>query len=117
MIEPGVVFGEHYYFAADDGSSGLELWRTDATTAGTERFADINPTGGSISSSNPEFVVFDERLFFAANEGISGRELWSTDGISPPELFADLSPGSDRFDAAATHRYTFAAVFCGIGRQ
>ncbi len=93
-IEPGAAFGEHYYFAADDGSSGLELWRTDATTAGTERFADINPTSGSLIS-NPEFVVFDGRLFFAANDGVSGRELWSTDGVSPPELFADLAPGSD----------------------
>jgi len=93
-IEPGVLFGEHYYFAGDDGTTGLELWRTDATTSGTELYADINPTGGSISDSSPQFVVFDERLFFTADDDLSGRELWFTDGISPPALFADLLPGS-----------------------
>ena len=35
--------GNTLYFAADDGSSGYELWKSDGTTAGTVRVADLYP--------------------------------------------------------------------------
>jgi ELWxxDGT repeat protein len=38
-----VRVGDTLYFAADDGSHGTELWRTDGTRAGTWLVKDINP--------------------------------------------------------------------------
>jgi len=37
------VFSGAPYFQTDDGASGIELWKTDGTGAGTVRVEDINP--------------------------------------------------------------------------
>ena len=37
-----ISFQGHLYFAADNGTQGEELWRTDGTPAGTILFKDIN---------------------------------------------------------------------------
>jgi ELWxxDGT repeat protein len=67
------------YFAADDGSSGIELWKSDGTAAGTAMVADI---GQGAPGSIPEeltpmvepFQAATSRLFFSAAT-ILGREL------------------------------------------
>ena len=38
------------YFTADDGSSGVELWKSDGTDPGTMRVKDIN-TAGDVGQS------------------------------------------------------------------
>ncbi|WP_395834602.1 ELWxxDGT repeat protein [Archangium violaceum] len=62
-------------FSASDGVSGLELWTTDGTTAGTRRFADLYE--GPASASPLQLTVSGSRLFFVADDGEHGRELWS----------------------------------------
>jgi len=61
-------------FAADDGQTGLELWRSDGTAAGTRRLADLS-LGRAASSPGP-FTVAGDRLLFGADDGMHGRELW-----------------------------------------
>jgi len=41
------VFNGALYFQADDGVSGIELWKTDGTANGTVLVKDINPAGNS----------------------------------------------------------------------
>jgi ELWxxDGT repeat protein len=61
-------------FAATDGRSGHELWRTSGTRASTWLVRDIAP--GPASSNPSDFVVVGEQTFFVADDGMHGRELW-----------------------------------------
>jgi ELWxxDGT repeat protein len=96
------AMGGSLYFAADDGSVGDELWKTDGTAAGTTLVADINPGSttdyyGDVnpkSSAPQDLTAFNGLLFFSANDGSHGRELWESDGTaSGTHLVADITPG------------------------
>ena len=65
------------YFAADDGSSGVELWKSDGAEAGTMRVKDIN--AGVYGSQPFGLTAWRGALFFWASDG-QGYDLWKTDG-------------------------------------
>jgi ELWxxDGT repeat protein len=68
------------FFAADDGTNGVELWSWDGTSASL--VADINTNPGG--SSNPSWLTnVNGTLFFAADDGTTGVELWATDEWAP----------------------------------
>ncbi|WP_157208536.1 ELWxxDGT repeat protein [Mariniflexile maritimum] len=68
------------FFTVFDASTGLELWKSDGTTAGTVLVKDINP---GIGSSNVDRLTnANGTLFFRANDGINGPELWKSDGTA-----------------------------------
>jgi ELWxxDGT repeat protein len=62
------------YFAANDGTDGVELWQSDGTMAGTKLVQDINP--GSASSFPAWLTVLNGQILFSANDGTHGQELW-----------------------------------------
>jgi ELWxxDGT repeat protein len=66
-----------FFVATDAAAQDSELWKSDGTTAGTVRVADINPTGSSGAS---ELTDVNGTLFFRATDGSTGRELWKSDG-------------------------------------
>lgn len=81
------------YFAADDGLTGVELWRSDATSSGTQRVADLNLNG---SSSPRSLTIVGTNLYFVADNGASGFELWRLDlsnAASTPTLVRDIRSG------------------------
>jgi ELWxxDGT repeat protein len=84
------------YFIANDGTTGLELWRTDGTADGTWMVKDIDP---SIVNTNPlqapsGLTVFNGKLYFFATTRDTGRELWTSDGTTEgTHLVVDLNPG------------------------
>jgi ELWxxDGT repeat protein len=81
------------YFAANDAVHGVELWKTDGTTANTTLVKDINP--GVSSSSPARFFVVGNVAYFAATSGDSGNELWVTDGTTNgTRLVMDINPGT-----------------------
>lgn len=78
-----VAFNNSLFFSADDGQSGIELWRSDGTAAGTSRIADLAP--GSEGSYPDEFTIVGATLFFTADTLTTGRELWRLGPpLSPP---------------------------------
>src|SRR5438270_2497159 len=81
------------YFAADNGTAGTELWKTDGTAAGTALVKDIRP---GAAGSNPRYLTnVNGKLFFRANDGVHGEELWKSDGMADGTvLVSDIAPGA-----------------------
>jgi ELWxxDGT repeat protein len=88
------------YFWANNGTNGMELWRSDGTAAGTKMLKDINPgpKGSFHYQSNPEYkylsTVIGNTLYFPADDGVHGEELWKTDGtLAGTVMVKDILPG------------------------
>jgi choice-of-anchor C domain-containing protein len=96
-----VAIGDVTYYtartsAASGGgeTTGLELWRTDGTAAGTWLVKDINPGEGD---SSPDFLtVMNGLLYFTAYNSDSGAELWRSDGTAAgTQIVRDIFPGGE----------------------
>jgi ELWxxDGT repeat protein len=90
--------GSRLVFAGDDGTTGVELWTIDGSSAATNptQIADINQTtSGSFQngSAPTDFRVAGTNLFFSADDGVNGREFWTYDG-STAAMLRDIRPGS-----------------------
>jgi trimeric autotransporter adhesin len=78
--EPSVAVGNNSYFAATNATTGMELWKTDGTTAGTVLLKDIFTGAADAYPSN--LINVAGTLFFTADDGVNGIELWKTDGTN-----------------------------------
>ena len=68
--------GDVLYFAATDGVSGYELWKTHGT--GAVRVKDILP--GPSGSLPIDMRISGGALYFMTNDGVSDVDLWRSDG-------------------------------------
>ncbi|MGJ8744533.1 T9SS type A sorting domain-containing protein [Polaribacter sp.] len=83
-----IEYKNELYFFADNGTNGMEIWKTDGTTSGTAMLKDINPGANSCwrqaLDERPNLVISNNQLYFYV--GISGTEtnlnnrMWKTDG-------------------------------------
>jgi ELWxxDGT repeat protein len=71
-------FGGLFYFSAYDAESGMELWKTDGTAAGTVLVKDVFP-GADYGSYPMGLTAAGGKLFFTASDA-EGSRLWQTDG-------------------------------------
>jgi uncharacterized delta-60 repeat protein len=88
----GVMGGSLYLPATlDGGTTGVELWRTDGTPAGTRLVKDLNPGLSGINIA--EFETVGSQLYFSAL-----NQLYVTDGTDAgtralaPELSQNTTP-------------------------
>ncbi len=79
-IPETVEMNRTLFFAANDGVSGAELWKSDGTPVGTELVKAIRP--GATEASLHELTTVDGRLYFLAYEAGLGGELWKSDGTT-----------------------------------
>ncbi len=86
------VSGTLFFTISSQGNSGVKLWKSDGTTAGTKFLQDIHTiprTNSRTSLSNVQGT-----LFFSAFNQLTGHELWKTDGTSAgTSLVKDFVPG------------------------
>jgi ELWxxDGT repeat protein len=85
--------GSVTFFGANDGLHGVELWKTNGTSAGTVLVQDIDP--GPTGSNLGYLTNVNGTLYFSANDGTHGDELWKSNGTSAGTvLVQDIYPGS-----------------------
>jgi ELWxxDGT repeat protein len=68
------------FFAADDGTHGVELWASNGSAAGTYLVKDINPGAGNSYPNN--LTNLNGTLFFLADDGSGRVELWESNGTT-----------------------------------
>ncbi|HEU5181145.1 MAG TPA: ELWxxDGT repeat protein [Candidatus Polarisedimenticolia bacterium] len=87
------AIGSVLYFGGQDPEHGLELWKTDGTTAGTVLVKDINP--GPRASGPQGFQEINGKLFMLAFDSSHGYEPWVSDGTEAgTHLLEDVFPGT-----------------------
>ena len=90
MHELGAV-EKTLFFAWDEGTTGMELWKSDGTVAGTVLVKDIVPGPGR--SDPGGFHAVGDTLYFTAY-ATGGQELWKSDGTAAGTMLVkDIWPG------------------------
>ena len=89
---------DKYFFLADDGSHGKELWVSDGTEGGTTMVKDINE--GATSTSILELTVVGDLLYFLASTADEGSEPWISDGTEAGTfMLKDINTGTSTSNA------------------
>ena len=70
------------FFTTDDGTTGIELWKSDGTAAGTLLVKDINP--GAASANPGSLTNVAGTLFFGTDDGTTAGTV----------LVKDINPGA-----------------------
>ncbi|MFO0899513.1 MAG: ELWxxDGT repeat protein [Pirellulales bacterium] len=88
--------GKHLLFFDSEPSTGMELWTSDGTEAGTRIVKDVRPGPLSSNDGDSGIVAADLGIvYFVADDGVSGAELWRSDGtVEGTQLVVDLVSGS-----------------------
>ncbi|BAN03868.1 hypothetical protein [Ilumatobacter coccineus] len=114
-----VAVDDGWYFVADDGVSGQQVWFTDGTA--TSQVTSINTVITQSSFPN-DFSQFGADAVFTASSSATGDELWIHDRTADEvRLVADILPGAEgsrpRRIAPFGDRFVFEADRPDIGYE
>lgn len=96
--------GENIYFTGTDGLTGVELWQSDGTEAGTTLVRNLRygttpqelTVSPSDTTASQASLNSDEHLFFSGYDGAAGREPWFSDGTVKETIrLGDINPGPE----------------------
>ena len=79
------------YFAADDGRTGVEVWRSDGTPGGTAVLPEVNPGPGDASPAG--LFAIGKTLYFTTTYGTGTPALWKYDLTTPPTTAIRINAG------------------------
>ena len=86
--------GGALYLHTRDNSRTYQLWRSDGTTAGSQRLLSVTTRDGVDDESSPELALVGDRVVFAGEDAEHGIEPWSTDGTpAGTQLLRDVLVG------------------------
>ena len=78
--ENNPIMNGEYYFSGNPGS-GLQLWKSDGTAAGTVMVKEVRPSfGNDYNEGGP--LTHNGLLFFSSSTSAHGMEPWVSDGTS-----------------------------------
>jgi ELWxxDGT repeat protein len=112
------------FFAANDGSHGFEVWKSDGTSSGTAMVKDVHPGSNNAFHYDGLGNLFgamqnvNGTLFFTAASAESGSpfyrnyELWKSNGTSAgTAMVSDINPGP----RSAFYFYIVSYSFANMG--
>lgn len=75
-------YNNQLIFAANDGISGKEIWKSDGTVAGTSLVKDIAPNSGSSISNDFKMLTLNNGKFYFMANTVTGYVLYESDGTT-----------------------------------
>lgn len=78
----GITIAGQLYFVRELPGDGVEIWRTDGSTAGTQRLKKIVSPTASARDVAKSLTNVSDMLYFAAETATSGFALWRSDGTA-----------------------------------
>lgn len=89
--KPSAGMNGKFYFTADNGASGEELFMWDGTNPPGLVF---DPNFGPDSSSPDNYLVYNNVLYYTATTAAEGTELWEYTGSGTPKRITDVNAGT-----------------------
>lgn len=90
-ILPGLLNGDVFYFYANDGIHGKEIWVSDGTREGTKLAYDLYPGSSSSNEWSGWGLVANENLYASADDGVIGNELFVFENVPSTVPMTSLS--------------------------
>jgi len=93
QMEIMTSYGNDFYFSWVTSSDSVELWKSDGTEIGTEKFTILYQMTGDRDLY--EMTIMNGTLYFIMDDGTGGEELWRTDGTVPvTAVVKDINSGT-----------------------